>query len=180
MPRVYLKTRGPQGRDRICGRSGRVIQKGEQFYEWSFRYGGSRYQLAEFGHPRQSQLTQSRMGEVYAEIENIEDMICNTFPDEWCLEDAADALDQAAQVAQEIADEARSTADEYFGGGGPHAERADQMESTQQSLEDAAQSVRELEDEYERSQEDPVEDEDAEEFDATEKVQEILGGIDLY
>ena len=74
MPRVTTRTKNRGGRDRHCGRCGEVIKPGEKYYTWAFRYGGSRFNCYRH-HPRQSELTQSKMSGVYAAIESAQDAI---------------------------------------------------------------------------------------------------------
>lgn len=169
MPRVTSHKKNSGGRagkaEYACCRCSDPIIAGDQFYAWSFRYGGTYRQHAKHGYPRQSQLTQARIGEVYAAIESVEDLIGGE--GEWDYDDAAAGIEDAGSVAREIADEARSTADEYFGGGGPHAERADELEGIADELDDAAQQVRDLDGEQ------------TEETDKGDEVSAILSNVSL-
>src|SRR3954464_10047336 len=74
VPRVYTQKKSSRGAERRCGRygCGKVIEPGESYFQFSFRYGGTHYRCAEH-RPRQSELTQSKMSAVYAAIEDAGD-----------------------------------------------------------------------------------------------------------
>lgn len=144
MPRVITRNKTARGKAVSCSKCSKPIEAGQRYHKWTFRYGGSRYQHSECGYPRQSQLTQSRMGDVYAALESVEDMVASE-PDTWTVDDIVQGLNEAAETAREIGEEARSTADEHFGGGGPHAERADEMEQIADDIESAASDVEQVE-----------------------------------
>lgn len=133
MPRVNVRTKNRAGEDRFCGRCERKIEPGETYRSWSFRYGGTHFRC----HrpecaPRQSELTQSRMGDVYAAIEDAQ----ASLPGADGHEEIQDLVQGVADVVQEVADEYRE-ADEAFGGHGAteNAERADELEGWSGDLE---------------------------------------------
>jgi hypothetical protein len=121
MPRVLEKTKNRAGAERSCGRCGKVIQPGERYLSWSFRYGGTYYRCIEHP-PKPSDLTQSKMSGVYAAIESAEVDLPKTEMDE-----LDDLIHGVGETAQEVADEYREAA-EPFGGEGENAERADELE----------------------------------------------------
>jgi len=131
MPRVYEKKKFNMGRDYHCGRCGRKIEPGEQYFSWSFRYGGTRTNCADH-RPRPSELTQSKMAEVYAAIEGAED----TLESAETVAEMREAIESVAEQVQQTAEEYRE-ADEAFGGMGAteSAERADELESWASDLE---------------------------------------------
>lgn len=151
MPRVHTKVKSARGRDYTCNRCGRVIKPGQVYRQWSFRYGGDRNihgeEVREVGEdgtarvvcsglpPRPSELTQSRMGEVYAAVEAYDDAGDD-------VEDKAAALEQLAEVAQEVAEAYREAA-EAFGGAGENAERADELEPWAEDVAEKASALRE-------------------------------------
>lgn len=121
MPRVIEKTKNRAGAERNCGVCGVVIQPGERYLQWSFRYGGTRYRC--MNHPpRRSDLTQSKMADVYQAIEEAELSLPKAEAD-----DLQGLAEEVAGVAQQIAEEYREAA-EMFGGEGENAERAEELE----------------------------------------------------
>jgi hypothetical protein len=125
MPRVNTQTRSTRGRVRRCGRigCGREIQPGEKYYSFSFRYGGTQVRCIDH-YPKQSELTQSKLSELYAAVESAEDDMTNADT----VEDIVVAVQGVEEVARELAEEYQEAA-EPFGGAGENAERAEALES---------------------------------------------------
>lgn len=132
MPRVRRQKASGRAQ-RVCGAlgCGKEIPKGEEYYTWSFRYGGRQVRCLDHP-PRPSDLTQSRMGEVYTAIEEAEKRLVDETFDS--VEDVKGVIEEVATVAREVADAYREAA-ENFGGGGPNAERADELEVWVDELE---------------------------------------------
>lgn len=124
------------------------IKKGDLYYKWSFRYGGTRKSKT---YPKRSQLTQSRAGEVYAELEVIEEAIGDA---DTGLPEIVEMCQSAAEMAREIGEEMQYNADEYFGGGGPQAELAEGYESWADNIENMASDL----EGYERDDYDTADD----------------------
>lgn len=133
MARARLKTKNRGGKtgEYRCSGCSEPIVPGERYWEWSFRYGGTYRQHATHGMPRPSQLTQSNMSEVYAGIESVEDLIAR---DDWSTEDAVSAVEELRSTVEEVAQGYRDAA-EPFGDAGPHAERADELDSYADQLD---------------------------------------------
>ena len=116
------------------------IEKGDSYYWWEFRYGGTRYSKT---YPRRSQLTQSKMSGVYAGFEGLEDAVNNQDRSEVesALEEYKSAIDEARDEYED--------ADQQFGGTGSsqHAERAQAMESAYSEVEQFDLDQFEIEDE---------------------------------
>jgi len=129
MPRVTEQKKSRAGAERKCGRCGKVIEPGEQYLSWSFRYGGTHFRCLDH-RPRPSELTQSKMAEVYAAIETAEDQLdgCGD------VEDIKNLIEEVAEAARSVADEYREAA-EPFGGAGENADRADELEGYADELE---------------------------------------------
>lgn len=123
MPRVYEKTKIRLGADRKCGRCGKEIKPGDRYLQWSFRYGGTHYRCLEH-RPRPSELTQSKMGTVYAAQESLQDQL----PGAESLEDIADLMGNLAEEVREVAEEYRDAAEAMGEAGYEHEERADELE----------------------------------------------------
>lgn len=122
MPRVLTRTKGSHGKQYTCSSCGAIINPGEKYFRWSFRYGGTRVACQQH-YPRPSQLTQSRMGEVYSAVEDAQDGMDATTT----VEEINELVEAVAQAAEEVAQEYRDAA-EHFGGAGENAERADELE----------------------------------------------------
>jgi hypothetical protein len=129
MPRVHTQIKNRRGRTVTCTSCRREIQPGEKYYKWSFRYGGTYTSCAEHP-PRQSQLTQSKMSDVYAAIENAEDGLPNCES----VVEVVGLIEEVASAVRDVAEEYREAA-EPFGGAGENAERADELEGFADELE---------------------------------------------
>lgn len=129
MPRVEERKRNRAGKPRSCGRCRAEILPGETYYLWKFRYGGERTNC--YRHrPRQSELTQSIMGEVYSAIESAQDQLPNVDN----LDDLRTLIEEVSTEVTRIADQYREAA-EPFQGGGIAGERADELDSWGSELE---------------------------------------------
>lgn len=139
MPRLSMKTKAARGKEYRCDKCREEIVAGEQYWSWAFRYGGKHHQHVKCGRPRQSQLTQSRLGEIYAAVEEFEDCAADDYAGR------ADAAEAVVEVTNEVVEAYREAA-EAFGGAGENAERADELEGWSSDLEEAAGKFRELAD----------------------------------
>lgn len=158
MPRVYTKKKNRAGRDKTCATCGATVQPGENYYQWSFRFGGTYYGCKDH-YPKQSQLTQSKMGTVYAAFEGADFAACET------VAEVTQLVNDIADTVQEVADEYRE-ADEAFGGQGAteSAERADELEGFASELED-----------FDAEEPDDPEEWDQEEWDAENPLEDFEG-----
>jgi hypothetical protein len=139
VPRVETKKRNKGGkRTYQRSRCQQDILAGEEYYTWAFRYGGRRWRHVKCGYPRQSELTQSLMSDVYATIEMLEDL-----PEDAPLEDLVSAMQDISASAEDVAQQYRDAA-EHFGGEGENAERADELENWQSEVENAASELESL------------------------------------
>lgn len=130
MPRVYSTTRSNRGKARKCGRCGEDILPGEKYFSWSFRYSGTFYRC--FRHyPRQSELTQSKMAQVYGAIEACEDALpgCST------VEEVNEAVQAVHEDVQAVVDEYREAAEAMGAAGAENEERADNLEGWAEQLD---------------------------------------------
>jgi len=130
MPRVHSRTKRRGGKTYTCDKCREPIEPQQRYYTSSFRYGGTRTRHETCGYPRPSELTQSRLSEVYAAMETLQDN-ADTWETE---EDAQQAAQDAADVVREVV-EAYTEAAEHFGGQGENQERAEQLESFADDLE---------------------------------------------
>lgn len=129
MPRVHRTRKNRAGAERSCGKCGRKIEPGQEYLSWSFRYGGTRYRCMDHP-PRPSDLTQSKMAEVYAAVEGAQDDL----PGLTETDAIQEAVHDVASTVREVAEEYREAA-EPFGGMGENAERADELEGWASDLE---------------------------------------------
>jgi hypothetical protein len=129
MPKVIERTKSRQGAERWCEQCARVIEPGQPYLQWSFRYGGTHYRCTDHP-PRPSDLTQSKLAEVYAAIESAEDGL----PAAEDAEAVGDLVAEVKDAVYQVAEEYREAA-EPFGGEGENAERADELEGWAQELE---------------------------------------------
>ncbi len=131
MPRVIEKRKNAAGAERKCGRPGcgKVITKGERYLSWSFRFGGTHYRCMDHP-PRQSELTQSLMGGVYAAVEDAQDAL----PTAECVADIRELVQTVTDAVGEVAEQYRDAA-EAFGGQGENADRADELDGWQSDLD---------------------------------------------
>lgn len=129
MPRVNEKRKNAGGKERRCGRCSKTILPGERYFSWSFRYGGTHYRCAEH-RPRQSELTQSLMADVYLAVEDAQDAL----PTVDNVDDIRSLVEPVSEVVAGVVDQYREAA-EAFGGQGENAERADELEDWQNDLE---------------------------------------------
>jgi hypothetical protein len=134
MPRVILK-RANKGATKQkhcaavrCKLDSREVTAGQEYYTWSFRYGGTHYQHKACGYPRGSQLTQSKMAAVYAAIEDAEDELAAlTWED--AGKDPEEILEPVAEAAREVAQEYRDAAEAMGSAGEEMEAKADDLES---------------------------------------------------
>lgn len=129
MPRVQQKTKNRAGGARTCGRCGEEILAGERYFTWAFRYGGRRWHCHRHP-PKRSELTQSKLADVYGAIEDAEDQLAST-------ETVADIEALVAEVAERVREVAQEYEDaaEAFGNSGPNQEAADELGGFADELE---------------------------------------------
>lgn len=130
-----------------CATCGRVIEAGESYYSWAFRYGGKHCGCSSH-FPKPSQLTQSKMGTALAALEDAQDNLdgWGDRPDEKLPlslenmpseEDLKPILDDAASQLNDVASEYREAAEAMGGAGAENEERADTLETAASELENA-------------------------------------------
>jgi hypothetical protein len=183
MARATMKKKNKAGKPYSCCRCQEKIVAGQQYYEWSFRYGGTYRQHSTHGAPKQSQLTQSKMSGVYAAVESAEESICG-----------ADNPSDIAQALNDCASEVENVRSEYEDGlqslpqglqdaggpGGQTQEKIDALQEFQDSLESAASDI-ESEDEPTEPEKDKTLEEIKEEWleDLRQKANEALGELSV-
>lgn len=147
MPRVHTKTKSTRGKVYKCQTCSLDIEPGQDFYEWSRRYGrsGVTYrQHVACGRPRPTQLS-SRKTAVLEEAVNAADFSGWNFevdPEEFDLEGGTIDMDisELETMIEEIADVAREIAQEYQDGHDNMPEGLQQGE-VGQAMEDVAQEL---------------------------------------
>lgn len=144
------KNRGGKSLTYRCSSPGCTdeIKPGEDYFEWCFYRQRPTRIHASHGYPRNSMLTQSKMAEVYAGVEEIEDLLAE---EDWDFDDVTNALENLVSTCDEVAQEYQDAA-EPFGGQGEHAERAEAVESFSSNL--GSLSLDEFDEEGDESRED--------------------------
>lgn len=180
MARARLKMTGKATKraQPVCVKCGKTIEPGQMRYEWSFRYGGTYRRHQECGAPRPSELTQGRVGELYAAQEAIEDALGADRGDfdSWRDEVVAQ-LESAAEVATDLGGEYTEAA-EHFGGEGENAERAQACETWAESLSDAASTIQDITLDEDEKDEDAEPDADEDEDDGDDPRETAEGEVE--
>jgi len=190
MLRVNEAVKSKAGKAIKCGRCGKKIEPGKKYFSFAFFRSAKQFRCADH-RPRQSELTQTPMGQAYAAIESVEDTITNAHAGKADVSDIASALHDAAS-------EVESTKEEYEGQkdnlpenfqNGQQGEEIDEkvegLDSFHDTLEDAANEVESLESEEEEKTEETTEgEEEKEEEDSTldkaiELAENALGEFSL-
>lgn len=139
MPRVTTKTRNRGGKKVYrCTKCRDEIVAGQEYREWSFRYGGTYRMHAKCGFPRPSQLTGSdKLQRLYEAREALEDFDMAVYleasgdaiSDVRDLDVITDATATAEEIAQEYADAFEAFPNPEF------EEKADACSNWQSDLE---------------------------------------------
>lgn len=145
MPRVYTQKKSRRGKDVKCGRCGRVVMPGEDYFTWKFRYGGQHYRCDQH-RPKMSELTQSKIGEIYSALETAQDDL-GTIDRTDVSQDLSDIQSQVVQILQNVQDEVERVKSEYeeaaesFGQSGPNQEKAEELDMPYDELDSGIQEV---------------------------------------
>jgi hypothetical protein len=148
MPRVYTKTKSTRGKVYRCQSCGQDIEPGQDYYEWSRRFGrsGQTYrQHTACGRPKPTQLS-SRKTAVLEEAVNEIDFSGWSFDIDYDSLDAENGgeidIDTSGLEAmvEEIADVAREIGEEYQSGFDNMPEGL-QQGPTAQAMEEVAQEL---------------------------------------
>lgn len=168
MPRVQTKKKNKAGKPYDCGSCSEKIKAGQEYYEWSFRYGGTHRQHVSHGRPKQSQLTQSKMSGAYAAVEAAEESIASAE----CVEDIRSALEECAGEIESVKDEYQDGLDGMFSQDGAVAqevqEKIDALESFKDELDSAASDLEDF------NEDEPEEPQIAEHTDLSEEDFNVL------
>ena len=146
MPRVSTKKKNKGGKAESyrCDSCQEPIVAGQEYYEWSFRYGGTHRQHTTHGHPKQSQLTQSKMSGVYSAIESAEESLASAES----IDDLKAALDDCKGSIEEVRDEYQESIDNMISPDGAVAqecqEKIDALESFMEELESTSDNLDEF------------------------------------
>lgn len=133
MPRVHAQKKSKGGKRKpICGRAGcgHEIQPGETYFKFEFRYGGFHFRCKDH-YPLRSELTQSKMAEVYAAIEDAETSIAQAE----AVDDVNASVQTVGETVSSVASEYRDAAEAMGSAGGENEEKADALEGWAQELE---------------------------------------------
>ncbi len=155
MARVHSAKKNKAGKKIECGRLGcdHVIKPGETYYHWTPRYSGKHVRCSKH-YPRASELTSSKLSGVYAAQEAVSDT-AGLVREGGDLSDLIDELRSQAEEVNGVRDEYQESYDnmeQAFPSGCPTMEeiqeKIDGCETFAQNLEQAADEVEELVEEY--------------------------------
>lgn len=173
MPRVNHVKRSRKER-RCCG-CGTTIAVGDP-YKWiKFRYGGRRDKCGKCGF-RSSELTQSKLSNVYAAQEEVEDYLAGWDGD---MDDLRSTIESAVEQIREVKDEYEEAAEAMGEAGqyGESRERADELESWLCDIEGTGDDL----DDFEGDVDENDEPKDADEFEEWKQhVIDQVQGSDLF
>lgn len=125
-----------------CDKCGKEIKAGQKYKWWKFRYGGKRIRCGECPMPRQSELTQSKMGGVYAAQENAEDAIAAfRGSDSDTADDLTSALESAAEDIRSVGEEYRESAQNIEDGFNHRTQMCDDLEEKADALDSCADEL---------------------------------------
>lgn len=187
MARCFESKKSKAGKEIKCGRCGEKIQPGEKYFYFSVGFRGNKQIRCTKHHPRQSELTGSKMSGAYAANESIEDTLNDP---KVTIEDIASTLETAASDIESVRDEYQDSYDslpENFQNG----EQGETMQTNidglteyADALNEKASEVRELESSSEEPAEDDSEAESPAEDDdllqqAKDLAEEVLGEFSL-
>lgn len=133
MPKISTKKKSTRGESYSCAKCINKIVAGEEYHEWSFRYGGTYRQHAEHGFPRASQLTQSKMSQAHAACEELEDALGNLDT----ISDIEEAAQSCMDSLQEVIDEYEEAIESMPASEEQNRERIDQIQETIDALDSA-------------------------------------------
>lgn len=133
MARVHRAKKNRAGKTLVCGRvgCGQQILPGESYFYWEPRYGPKHVRCYRHS-PRRSEVTTSKMAEVYAAVEEAEDWAGQNDGIE--VQDYEDQMGTVMSVVEEKKGEYEEAA-EQFGGAGENADRADELDQFYSELE---------------------------------------------
>ncbi len=179
MPRVTTVKRAqkPQG---SCGGCGKDLEKGAPYVWWAFRYGGKRKRCtASKCAPRASDLTQGKMGGVYAAQEGFEDWLgeWDGFDLDELRSELESCVDEVRQVAEEYTESAESIRETFEES--PTAEECEEKAEGLESWIDDLEAAADQADEYEGELDDDDAPKDEKAADAWREaiVNEIEGAL---
>ena len=133
------KARKDQGRCRVCDA---LVQKGDAYYHWSFRFGGRHvvHEGCRGKLRRSATIASDKLGRLYDAQDDAENDIDNAITGQ----DVAQALETCREQAEEVRDEYQESVDnlpEQFQDTHPAAESRDSVESWVDELDRAARDI---------------------------------------
>lgn len=154
MPRVtFVKSARASKNKRTCFTCGTEIKEGDSYRWFASRIGRSSFRrnYCITHHPRQSHMTSSgHLAQLYGAQENVEDTLAG---EGWTRDDIAQALRDASETAQEVADGYTESADNIEDGFGHETQMSEEIrekvgycEDWASTLDSAADDVEQLED----------------------------------
>jgi DNA-directed RNA polymerase subunit RPC12/RpoP len=187
MPRVETKTKNRAGSEYHCGRCGKKIEPGQKYRVWEFRYGGKHIRCdGPNCAPRESELTQGRMSEIYAITEGVA-AACQAFRESKDIDNFLGEMESKRDDADNLRDEIDSAYEEMGPGlqqseNGQNAEaRRDALDTFRDELDSAIDEARSKWEEAEESGDDRCDDcGDTEEDAAHDEEAAAEQGVDFH
>lgn len=189
MARCFDAKKSKAGKEIKCGRCDAPILPGEQYFYFSVGFRGSKKIRCKLHHPKQSELTGSKMSGAYAANEGIEAELNDP---KATISSIATALKIAASDIESVRDEYQESYDnlpENFQNGDRGSEiqeKIDSLDAYAQSLNDKASEVRNLESSQDDSDTDPEANPEADPNgnedllqQAKDLAEEVLGEFEL-
>lgn len=147
MARCFSAKKSKAGKELKCGRCQQPIIPGDTYFYFSVGFRGAKSIRCKNHRPKQSELCGSKLSGAYAAIEGVEEALSQAT----CPNDIAEALESAASEVESVRDEYQDSYDnlgDNFQNGQPGEliqEKIDGLEEFAQTLNDAADEVRDIE-----------------------------------
>lgn len=182
MAKCFEAKKSKAGNEIKCGRCQAVIQPGDKYFYFAVGFRGAKQIRCKDHHPRQSELTGSKMSSAYAANESLEDRIAE---EKITIEDIAVALEETASDIESVRDEYQESFDNLPQGfqegdqGSNIQEKIDGLTEYVDTLNNAAQEVRGLEESSTDSDvpEDSEADSPAEDDDLLEQARDLAENV---
>jgi len=168
------KSRDDQGR---CGKCSEALPAGSAYRWIKGRYGPRKVRCMKPECSfRPSEMTESKMADVYGAQESVEDFMIEWSPGAG-VGDVQSACSDAAEAIRSVAEEYREAAEAMGGAGSEMEDKASELESWSDDVENAANDFEDFEPSYEAAIECPKCRDGGAKNAETAELQEPVGGV---